>query len=99
MKDVICECGHEAGKHQGRMGCFGPPSADEYAYCGRELTESEVLRAHIAKLEAAARAFIKNFPDSVLQDTDDYNDGSDAPVMDFCFPTMGEVRDLTKLLK
>lgn len=49
-------------------------------------------------LRTAARPFVKDFPAAVLQDKENYPDAQDANVMDYCFPTWGEVRALAARL-
>jgi hypothetical protein len=46
-----------------------------------------------------ARVLIKDFPQSILDDKENYPDSMDAPMMEYSFPTMGDIRRLAAALK
>jgi hypothetical protein len=61
--------------------------------------EVDTELARLQAVERAAWPFVKDFPPSVLSDKETWPDASDAPVTDFCFPTMADVRALAAALK
>lgn len=65
MKDIICKCGHKAAEHHPQHGCCHVDNDTEDCKC--RIVREDLLRAHIAKLEAvveAAKAWRKGWPDA-----------------------------------